>query len=194
MPEIIGKLVKPDGKPASEIEKQISNALADLEANSDIKQQLRELYIVGVKEVEISNKKSIIIFVPVPQLKQFQKVHARIVRELEKKLGGKHIVFIARRRILPKPQRGNKRVPQKQKRPRSRTLTAVHDAILNDIVYPAEIVGKRTRVKLDGKRIIKVHLDKTQQTTVEHKTETFSNIYKNLTGKDVVFEFPEPLF
>ena len=57
----------------------------------------------------------------------------------------------------------------KQKRPRSRTLTAVHDAMLDDICYPAEIVGKRLRVRLDGSRLIKVHLDKNQQTNIEHK-------------------------
>lgn len=51
----------------------------------------------------------------------------------------------------------------------SRTLTAVHNAILDDLCYPAEIVGKRTRVKLDGSHLIKVHLDKNQQTNVEHK-------------------------
>ena len=79
----------------------------------------------------------------------------------------------------------------KQKRPRSRTLTAVHDAILEDLVFPSEIVGKRIRVKLDGSRLIKVHLDKAQQNNVEHKVETFSGEYKKLTGKDVNFEFPE---
>ena len=56
-----------------------------------------------------------------------------------------------------------------QKRPISRTLTAVHEDTLNDLVYPAEIVGKRIRIKLDGSRLVKVHLDKNQQTTVEHK-------------------------
>lgn len=51
----------------------------------------------------------------------------------------------------------------------SRTLTWVYDAILDDLVFPAEIVGKRIRVKLDGKQMMKVHLDKTQQTNIEHK-------------------------
>nr|ACV20968.1 small subunit ribosomal protein 7 [Neodiplogaster sp. WEM-2009] len=194
MVQAIQKLVKPDGKPATDLEKQIATALHELDSSADIKNQLRELYIVGVKEVEINNKKVIIVFVPVPQLKQFQKNQVRLVRELEKKLGGKHVLFVARRRILPKPQRGSKRFAEKQKRPRSRTLTAVHDAMLNDIVFPAEIVGRRTRVKLDGKRITKVHLDKSQQMNVEHKVDTFTNVYKHLTGKDVVFEFPEPIF
>nr|ACV20974.1 small subunit ribosomal protein 7 [Diplogasteroides magnus] len=194
MPEAAAKIIKPDGKPVTDLEKQIANALADLEANSEIKTQLRELYIVGVKEVEVANKKSIVVYVPVPQLKQFQKIQVRLVRELEKKLGGKHVLFVARRRILPKPQRGNKRVPEKQKRPRSRTLTAVHEAMLNDLVFPAEVVGKRTRVKLDGKKVLKVHLDKTSQTNVEHKVDTFGYVYKHLTGKEVTFEFPEPLF
>ena len=68
-------------------------------------------------------------------------------------------------------------------------MTAVHDAILEDIVYPVEIVGRRTRVKLDSK-VYKVFLDKKDQATTEHKLDTFSSIYKKLTGKAVAFEFP----
>lgn len=97
-------------------------------------------------------------------------------------------------RIINKPLRGKNRTPLKQKRPRSRTLTAVHDAILSDLVFPAEVVGKRIRYKLDGKQLLKVHLDRSQQTNVEHKVDTFTSIYKYLTGKAVTFEFPEPLF
>ena len=52
MPEAetaLNKIVKPGGKLPDELEKQVSNALADLEATSDIKAALRELYIVGAK-------------------------------------------------------------------------------------------------------------------------------------------------
>ena len=99
------------------------------------------------------------------------------------------MVFIAQRRILAKPTRKANKL--KQKRPRSRTLQSVHNSILDDLVYPAEIVGKRIRIRLDGSRLFKVHLDKTQQTNIEHKTDTFANVYKKLTGKEVTFEFPE---
>lgn len=34
----------------------------------------------------------------------------------------------------------------------------VHDAILDDLVYPTEIVGKRVRYKVDGSRTLKVCL------------------------------------
>lgn len=51
----------------------------------------------------------------------------------------------------------------------SRTLTSVHENILEDLCFPSEIVGKRIRIKLDGSRLIKVHLEKTQQTNIEHK-------------------------
>lgn len=82
-------------------------------------------------------------------------VTGRLTRELEKKFSDRHVVFIGQRRIMRKPGRNSR---QKQPRPMSRTLTAVHEKILEDLVFPTEIVGKRTRVCPDGRKIIKVYV------------------------------------
>jgi small subunit ribosomal protein S7e len=99
---------------------------------------------------------------------------------------------VASRRILPRPKRSNRsRTSQTQKRPRSRTLTAVHDAILADLVYPVEIVGKRLRTKEDGSKVLKVILDEKERGGVDYRLDTYSEVYKRLTGKGVNFEFPQ---
>jgi len=183
------KIAKSAGSPPSnDIELQVAQALYDLETNvQELKKDLRPLQISAAKEVDLSGgKKAIVIFVPVPLLKSFHKIQQRLTRELEKKFSERHIVFIAQRRIMRKPTRHSR---QKQARPRSRTLTAVHEKILDDLVYPTEIIGKRTRVKVDGSKIIKVSLDTKDATSLEYKLDTFSSVYKKLTGKDVVFEF-----
>ena len=111
--------------------------------------------------------------------------------------------------MLRKPTRTSR---VKQKRPRSRTLTSVHEKILEDLVFPTEIVGKRTRVSVDGSKLLKVYvtltlsgysrspceltclnpsfLDSKDATSLEYKLDSFSSVYRRLTGKDVVFEFP----
>ncbi|OBS60432.1 hypothetical protein A6R68_08455, partial [Neotoma lepida] len=67
--------------------------------NSNLKVQV---HITVAKDIEVGSWKAIIIFVPVPQLKSFQKIQVETVR-------------------------------------------------------------KRIRVKLDGSRLLKVHLDKAQK-------------------------------
>ena len=115
-----------------------------------------------------------------------------LTRELEKKFSDRHVLFVASRRILPRPKRSYRsRTTQTQKRPRSRTLTAVHDAILEDLVYPVEIVGKRVRTREDGSKLLKVILDEKERGGVDYRLDTYSEVYKRLTGKGVNFEFPQ---
>ncbi|PPD84289.1 hypothetical protein GOBAR_DD18799 [Gossypium barbadense] len=51
---------------------------------------------------------------------------------------------------------------------------AVHEAMLEDIILPAEIV----------------YLHPKEQNNTDYKLETFSTVYRKLAGKDVVFELP----
>lgn len=93
---------------------------------------------------------------------------------------------------MPRPKRSaNSRTNQKQKRPRSRTLTAVHDNILGDLVYPVEIVGKRVRTKEDGSKTLKVILDEKERGGVDHRLDAYGEVYRRLTGRAVTFEFPQ---
>ncbi|KYQ91716.1 40S ribosomal protein S7 [Tieghemostelium lacteum] len=181
------KIVKPAGKEATEFENTVAQSLVDLENNPDFK-DLKDLNIASVKEVEVSEgKKAVVIFVPYRQIKAYNKIQQKLVWELEKKLGGKHVMFIAQRRIIRKPTSNNK--VKQQKRPISRTIKAVHDSILEDLVHPNNIVGRRLRYRLDGTKLHKVYLDRKEMTLTEHKLDSFSAVYLKLTGKEVVFEF-----
>ncbi|BGP12393.1 ribosomal protein S7A [Rhodosporidiobolus nylandii] len=176
----------------------VAQALLDLENNvPDLKAELRPLQISAAREVDVKGgKKAIVVFVPVPQVKAFHKIQGRLTRELEKKFSDRHVVFIGQRRMMRKPTRGSR---VKQQRPRSRTLKEVHEKILEDLVFPThpsppirpEITGKRTRQAVDGSKLIKVFLDQKDATNLEYKLDSFSGVYKKLTGKDVHFEFSE---
>lgn len=164
-----------------------AKALVELQnaSQSEIAAELANLQIYGAREVELTaGRKAVVIVVPVPQLKQWRRIQSRVTRELEKKFSDKQVVIVAFRRILAK------NVTRKQQRPASRTVKAVHEAWLEDMVYPTEIVGKRIRVKTDGSRLVKVLLDPKDQSVMESKVEGFAAVYRNLTGQDVAFEFP----
>ena len=179
--------------PAAEptaLDRTVAKALFELQtsAQSELAAELQVLQFYGARDVDLgAGRKAIVIIVPVPQLKAWRRIQSRVTRELEKKFSDQSVVLVGMRRILPKPSRGQK---VKQVRPRNRTLTAVHNAWLEDMVYPTEIIGQRLRVKTDGSKLVKVLLDPRDQSLVEGKLEAFAGVYRKLTGKAVSFEFP----
>jgi small subunit ribosomal protein S7e len=183
------KIVKANNAAITELEESVARAFVELEVTSkDLSGDLRDLFISSAKEIESSNgKKAVIIFVPFRLHKRFQKIQSRLIRELEKKFSGKHVCFIAQRTILGTTY--NRQFPG-QMRPRTRTLTSVHSNILEDIVYPTQIVGKRIRVRTDNSKLLKVFLDPKDVKEVDYKLKTFSAVYKKLTNKSVEFMFP----
>jgi len=188
MSELKRKIFKEKGGEPDPFEHSVAQALVDLEANnSELKAALRDLYISGAKEVDIvgTTRKAVVIQVPYRLLNLYHQIQSRLVRELEKRFSGRDVVIVGVRRILNVPKVGYTRA-----RPRSRTLTSVHNAILEDVVYPTEIVGKRVRYRVDGSKVLKVFLDPKERNATEYKLDTFTGVYKKLTGREVVFEYP----
>jgi len=184
------KIVKEKGVEPTELEEKVARLLLDIETspNSDIKQEMRDIVISGAREIETkASKPAVLIFVPFRVWKYVKKIQSRLIRELEKKFDKRHIVLVANRTILGK----NFRRKGIQVRPRTRTLTSVHEAILEDVVGPTEIVGKRTRVCTDGSKLLKVYLNPKDRDTFEEKLDTYSVVYKKLTNKETAFTFPE---
>ncbi|RAL41513.1 hypothetical protein DM860_010307 [Cuscuta australis] len=181
------KIRKDEKAEPTEFEESVAQALFDLEnTNQELKSDLKDLYINSALQIDVSgNRKAVVVSVPYRLKKSFRKIHVQLVRELEKKFSGKDVIVIATRRVVRPPKKDSA-----VQRPRSRTLTAVHEALLEDVVVPAEIVGKRVKHRIDGSKILKVLLDPKQKNDTEYKLETFSAVYRKLSGKDVVFEYP----
>jgi small subunit ribosomal protein S7e len=168
----------------------VSAELAAIEASSNaIKTELKHLHASAAREVELEGgRKAVLLFVPFPLLAEFRKIQKTLVEELEKKLGGTHVLLLANRTMIS-PSGWSRSKNFTGVRPRSRTLRAVQEGLLDDIVYPTEITGKRIRVRVDGSRLLKVHLNPKDAVAVEGKLETFRGVFKRLTNKDVALEF-----
>mmetsp|Transcript_99296 Transcript_99296/g.248979 ORF Transcript_99296/g.248979 Transcript_99296/m.248979 type:complete len:193 (+) Transcript_99296:81-659(+) len=185
------KIVKEKGAAPTDLEEEVAKALFDIEVSpsSDIKGDLRDVYMSSAQELEVKNRVALVVHFPFRVWKTVRKIQGRLIRELEKKFSKKHVVFVANRTILDK----NFRRKGLQVRPRSRTLTSVHESIMEDVVGPTEIYGKRTRISVDGTKLMKVILDPKDKDkeNVETKLATYAAVYKKLTNKEAVFQFPE---
>ena len=184
------KIHKKDAKP-SEFEYHVAQTLGEIEASStDLKGDLKEIRITGASEFEAKYRgqvrQAVIIFIHHKSQYHLKKIHTRLQDELAKRFR-KPVVLLLQRTILPKYFKSK----GQQKRPYSRTLTQVHEAILDDLVFPTSILGKRIRTKTDGRRVFKILLDPNSREVVQEKLDVISAVYSKLTNKEVVFEFPQ---
>lgn len=172
----------------TEFELKVAQAFVDLEAQPDLRNELKPLKFLSIREIPVvGDKKAVVAFIPFSMLQSFRKVQIRLIRELEKKFSDRYFIFLAQRKILHKLSRKSR---TKQKRPRSRTLTNVHDKILEDLVFPTEIVGKRIKFLKENKQIFNVMLNSKNSSSVDYKLNIFLQVYMKLTGKNVNFEIP----
>lgn len=67
---MLNKIIKPGGAEADDFEKSIGQALLELELNSELKPQLRDLHITRAREIEFNNKKVVVykLIFPINQI------------------------------------------------------------------------------------------------------------------------------
>jgi small subunit ribosomal protein S7e len=184
------KVVKKNAE-TTDFEKQVAAAFQELESqHSGLREDLKQVFIASAIQFQATfreqQRRAILITLHYKSQQSERKIHSTLVAELEKRFK-LPVVIVFQRTILPKFLK----MKGQQRRPRSRTLTAVHDAILEDILFPFDILGRRMRVKVNGNKIFKVLLDPKDRSLLEDKCETLAAVYRTLTNKEVVFEFPQ---
>ena len=164
---------------------QVQSAFGEIASGHD---ELKSLKIISVKEVNSEGGKVLLVTVPYKQIKTFQSLQSTFHSELEKKVGSQ-VCILGQHRAFPKtPEHGRR---YKAIRNYGRTLKSVREALLDDLVYPTAIVGKRTTYSTDGKQVLKVLLDKHDATRVEDRLSGYAAAYNRLTGLTTVFEVSE---
>merc|ERR1740121_334496 len=188
------KLMKKEGKH-SELEEEVAKTLQHFEQAKENAQHLQHLKLVYVNSAEHVEHKAahgaveryIMIRIPFRSLASFRKVAKQVIDMLENKFK-QPVVVIANRTIISTRAVSH----ASQKRPRSRTLKAVHNAILDDICAPSSVTGRQIRMTAEGRKIEKVFLDPLDREVMEPRLDSLSHAYAKLTTHTVHFEFSKP--
>ncbi|KAG1773889.1 40S ribosomal protein S7 [Suillus occidentalis] len=122
----------------------------------------------------------------VPELKtELRALQISAAREVDVRGGKKAIVV-----FVPIPQlKAFHKVQQRltrelEKKFSDRHVVFVAQRRMLSKPYPGPAVS------VDGSKLLKVILDPKDATSLEYKLDSFSSVYRRLTGKDVTFEFP----
>lgn len=171
----------------SAIHSEIDKIVVDATKSYEHKKTTKTEIVSEVKELKITgeDKKSynaLVVYLPFVYTKNHKGLLAKIVNEIQTKK--KLPAFIVTQRTMI-----HGKSDFKQKIPRNRTLTSVYDSILEDLISPGIIIGKRARYHLDGSQHIKIFLNDESKGYLENKTALIAQIYKQLTNRKVSFEF-----
>lgn len=172
---------------SGDITRTLTNTLQQIQdKDPELKKSLEAIKIENGAELPTTdNKKCYLVHVSSTSQDALNKAHSNMVKKLEQKLGHSVVIVPARKRIngnLYRKYRG-------KKVPRTETLTYVYDALLQDVVYPAAVIGKRIRYPKTKARSFKVIVDKTDKDTIDYKLNAITASYKALTNRDLTVEF-----
>jgi small subunit ribosomal protein S7e len=178
-----------EARKPTDLEKRVAAEIVELEKDSALK-ELKALQFCSVREFDVGGgRKAAALYVPFPQLGDWRKLQKTFVEALEKKLGNATQVLVLAQRTMVSSEGWKRSAALSGVRPKSRSLKSVQSAQLDDLIFPAEIAGKRIRVKTDGSRLLKVQLSKKEEATMDARLPAIANVFKQLCSKDIAFEF-----
>jgi small subunit ribosomal protein S7e len=157
------------------------------ESNPQYKEDMSNLQVENVNELNVEgNKTTVLININDSGIKNLQNVHQDLVLLLEKSLGKPVLLIPLRKTVDGKKFRKfiGKKVP------RTKTLSFVQDNILEDLLYPATIIGKRTRYPRGQRKQLKVFVDSVDKDYVNYKNREICLGYRSLTGCELSIDFP----
>ena len=173
---------------ATKFEQHVASALDQVAASAEepLKKALTNLKITGAIQFESDGVKVALVTVPYKQIGAYRQLVTQLIPELEKKVDGAQVVIVAKRRAFPKTCEKGRRY--RAIRPNGRTLKAVQESLLEDVVYPTAIVSKRIHYDTKGGQTTHVFLDPNDRTRVEDRLAGFAVAYNRMTGLRTVFE------
>lgn len=172
------------------LEKEIAKIIHEFGSQEQYRDKLKNLKISGAKEMTLKDAegrelhKTVLITVPFPSLADTQKNLIKLIFEIEKKK--KLVTFIiAKRTIVSKRVKAH----ASQMRPRDRTLTAVHDSILEDLIFPAHITGRRIRYTGTRNPTYRVTINEEARKFTESRISLITALYHKLTNRNLEITF-----
>jgi len=187
------KIIKKDGSKPSELEEEVAKRLHQIEQdNADLKKELSIILItsaelVDYEDADKTRAQYLLIRILHRSQGAFKKAGYKVLEKLEAQYD-KPVIIVANRTIIsPKA----KHHPS-QKRPRTRTLTAVHKEVLADVCFPSNITGRGVRIDIDGKKSQKVCLDPLDKEIMDHKVAAITHCYHKLTTHRIHLGFSKP--
>lgn len=172
----------------NEITKKLTTVLHKLQEDPNLKADLEALKIDTANEITIENKsKCLLIKVNEGSIKNLHRVHSEVVKRLEEHFSTP-VIIVPERKIT----NGNVyRTFRGKAAPRDRTLSKIYENNLEDVLYPSTIIGLRTRFPKGNSRVFKVQVDPLDKELIEYKSQAVSAAYKQMTGRNLVIEFPQ---
>ena len=187
------KIIKKDGAKPTDLEEEVAKSLHQLELNNKgLKAHLQIIFINSVETVDYQQADEaaaqyLLVRIPHRSLGAYRKVGTLVQEHLEQQYE-KPVLIVANRTIISPSAKHH----ASQMRPRSRTLTAVHNEILNDICFPSNISGRGVRVSADGRKHQKVNMDPLDREIMESRIAAITHCYHRLTTHKIALGFSRP--